>query len=202
MRPRILVTGYEPFGGEPVNPSEQLVRALAAAPPDGLALATAVLPVDAAALPGALQATLTTARPHVVVALGQAAGRAQVDLERTARHAPNLASAAEPAGLPADNRCRHAGAPEHLRSNLPLHRLQRRLADAGLPVALSDDAGLYLCNALLYELHWRHPGLASVFVHLPALPSQAARRGRNEPSLTPDVTEACLRALLHELARS
>lgn len=200
MTTRLLLTGYEPFDDEPINPSEQLVATLAADPPDDLELHAVVLPVDARVMPARLEQALRSARPHVVVSLGQAAGRPTVDLERTAFNALDFRGGADNGGLRARGEALHGGAPAALVSGLPLARWQRELADEGLPVGLSDDAGRHLCNALLYELLWRHVGVEAVFVHLPALPEQAARRGKGEPSLAPGETERCLRALLRRIA--
>src|SRR6187551_1393811 len=85
---RVLLTGYEPFGGEPVNPSARLATELAAAPPPrGLELSAEILPVDSRRFRGAVGAAIATRRPALVVAVGQATGRARVDLESVAHNA-------------------------------------------------------------------------------------------------------------------
>jgi len=82
--PTILLTGFEPFGGSPVNPSQQIVEALSADPAPGLVLQTALLPVDTRRVPDAVREALATAQPSAVVMLGQAGSRAAIAVERVA----------------------------------------------------------------------------------------------------------------------
>jgi pyroglutamyl-peptidase len=197
---RVLLTGYEPFGGEPENPSELLVRALARArPPAGLLLRSRVLPVDRRAMPGALQAALRAVRPQLVVAVGQGTGRRCVELETEARNRLDFRGERDNGGHTASREPWTEGAPQRLGAPLPLRELAARLAARGLPVRASRDAGQHLCNALLFELLLRHPRLPAAFVHVPLLPVQAARRGRGEPSLPEQVSRRCLQELLAEL---
>jgi pyroglutamyl-peptidase len=198
---RVLLTGFEPFGGERVNPSERLVRALArAAPPDPrLRLAAVVLPVDRRAMPPALGRALRERRPDVVIGVGQATGRAGVDLESVAHNRIDFRGERDNGGHAALGEPLLEGGPPRLVSRLPLRELAAALRARGLPVRVSRDAGRHLCNALLFELLARHPRLPSAFVHVPLLPSQAARRARGEPSLAEAVSRACLLALLRSL---
>jgi len=200
---RVLLTGFEPFGGEPVNPSERLVHALArGAPPDArVRLAAVVLPVDRRAMPPALARALRQHRPDVVLGVGQATGRTGVDLESVAHNRIDFRGERDNGGHAALGEPLLEGAPARLLSRLPLRDLAAELRAHGLPVRVSRDAGRHLCNALLFELLARHPRLPSAFVHVPLLPSQAAGRARGEPSLPESVSRACLLALLEELAQ-
>lgn len=198
---RVLLTGYEPFGGEPENPSALLVRSLARArpPAPGLQLRARVLPVDRRAMPGALAAALRSVRPQLVLAVGQGTGRRAVELETMARNCIDFRGERDNGGNTACREPLAEGAPARLASPLPLRALALRLAARGLPVRASRDAGQHLCNALLFELLLRHPRLPAAFVHVPLLPAQAARRGRGEPCLPLEVSRRCLRELLAEL---
>lgn len=199
---RVLLTGYEPFGGEPVNPSAQLVTELAAlpAPHARLELSSAVLPVDSRRFRGALQAALAASRAELVVSVGQAAGRADVELEALAHNALDFKNETDNGGHAAHGEPLVAGGPARLHVRLPLATLAARLAGSGLPVRVSLDAGRHLCNALLYELLLRHPERPALFAHVPLLPEQAARRAQDEPSLPAAVSRDCLAALLGLLA--
>jgi len=198
---RVLLTGYEPFGGESVNPSERLVRALArGAPPDPrLRLAAVVLPVDRRAMPPALLRAVRRHRPDVVLGVGQGTGRFGVDLESVAHNRIDFRGERDNGGNAALGEPLVEGAPPRLASRLPLRELAAALRARGLPVRVSRDAGRHLCNALLFELLARHPRVPAAFVHVPLLPAQAARRGRGEPSLPESVSRACLLALLRSL---
>lgn len=197
----LLLTGFEPFGGEPVNPSQQLVERLGAeAPPHpALRVATAVLPVDIARVRPALEQALRGARPDVVLAFGQAAGRGTLCLETRAFNELDFRGVPDNGGHVAHGEALVDGAPECLLSDLPLERLAARLGAAGHAVTLSHDAGRHLCNALLFELLHRHAPLRAAFVHLPALPEQAARRERGEPGVPLETSLATVRALLAAL---
>ncbi len=199
---RLLLTGFEPFGGEPLNPSWELVRELLAGPtPAGLELHGACLPVDRTTFRPSLEQALARATPHAVLALGQATGRAQVHLETRAVNLLDYRGGTDNGGHRSEAEPLHVDGPPQLTSTLPFPALRDELAEAGHPVRLSDDAGRYLCNALLYELLFKHAQLPSGFVHLPLSPEQASRRQQGEPSLGQDVTAPCLRLLLDRLAR-
>lgn len=205
---RVLLTGYEPFGGEPVNPSAELVTALAgdAAGAGGarlqpaLELSAVVLPVDRSRFRAAVASAVTATRPEWIVSVGQATGRAQVGLETIARNALDFRGERDNGGHAAQAEILVPDGPERLHVRLPAASLARRLADAGLPVSVSFDAGRHLCNALLYELLLRHAAVPALFVHVPLLPEQARRRALGEPSLPAAVTRQCLASLLIALA--
>jgi len=197
----VLLTGYEPFGGERVNPSARIVRALqrGAAPHPALRVKAAILPVDRRAMPAALNRALAAHRPDLVLGVGQGTGRTSVDLESVAHNRIDFRGERDNGGNTAAGEPLHAGGPPRLTSRLPLRELAAELRGAGLPVRVSRDAGRHLCNALLFELLARHPRLPSAFVHVPLLPEQAARRRRSEGSLPETVSRACLRELLRRL---
>lgn len=169
---RVLVTGFEPFPGAPVNPTERLVAALRAAPPvlDGMAAFRAeILPVDYDTVGPRLSAIGRDFAPDIAIHFGLANECTGFRLERLAR---NRFAADRP-----DNSgvLRAGGAvcagPETLPSGLPLEAIALRLAEMGLPVEWSDDAGGYLCNTV-FMLSRAHAcdGFAprmSGFVHVP-----------------------------------
>ncbi|WP_187970465.1 pyroglutamyl-peptidase I [Aquibium microcysteis] len=169
---RVLVTGFEPFPGAPVNPTERLVAALRAAPPalDGMAaLRAEVLPVDYDAVGPRLSAIGRDFAPDVAIHFGLATECAGFRLERLARNRfeadrPDNAGILRAAG-------KVCAGPDTLPSGLPLEAIARRLAEMGLPVEWSDDAGGYLCNTV-FMLSRAHacdgftPAMSG-FVHVP-----------------------------------
>jgi pyroglutamyl-peptidase len=174
-RPRVLVTGFSVFPGAPVNPTEHLVRALAA---DSLGLDRLgelrfeVLPVEYAAVPGLLEALGSGFAPDIAIHFGLSAKATGFTLERLAR---NAIAAAKPdnSGLLPLPACILEGQGD-VPSNLPLDEIAAALHAAGLPVDWSDDAGGYLCNYLFYlSRSPAFPAFApavSGFIHLPPLP--------------------------------
>jgi pyroglutamyl-peptidase len=181
---RILVTGFEPFGGQSLNPSWEVARALHGLPLEGAQVTAVQLPcVFAQALP-ALQQALAQHRPDIVLALGQAEGRCDFSVERVAINVMDARIAdnagAQPIDLPVI-----AGGPAAYFSTLPIKSLVAGLKAAGFPASVSQTAGTFVCNQVFYALQHTLAGLGvhSGFVHLPLLPEQAAHwKGPTLPS--------------------
>ena len=180
---RMLVTGFEPFGGETINPSWDVAQALHGQVRGGAQITAVQLPcVFAASLP-ALRAAIRRHRPQVVLCLGLAGSRSAISLERVAvnlcdaRIADN--AGAMPAGTPAV-----VGGPVAYFTRLPVKALVQRLQQAGVPAELSLSAGSFVCNQVMYGLlHGlrRQPGVRAGFIHLPPLPEQAAAHPGSRP---------------------
>jgi pyroglutamyl-peptidase len=173
---RVLVTGFEPFGGGTVNPSQLVAEALATAPPDGIELSSAVLPVSYARAAAALREAVSAAEPDLVVCFGQADGRPGISVERFALNLDDAESAdndgAVSAAVPID-----PDGPAAYRSSLPVDEIVAALRADGIPAASSRDAGGFLCNhvffVLMALLERERPGARGGFVHVPLLPEQA-----------------------------
>jgi pyroglutamyl-peptidase len=172
--PIILLTGFEPFGGETINPSWEAVRALHDRRIGGHRVHALRLPVAFDPALAALQAALDALRPPIVLAVGQAGGRAMLSFERVAI---NLIDARIP-----DNAGRQpvdcpviAGAPNAYFSTLPVKAMRATCAAAGIEAELSQSAGCYVCNAVFFALLHalaQRPGSRGGFLHLPWLPEQ------------------------------
>jgi pyroglutamyl-peptidase len=176
--PRILLTGFDPFGGEKINPSWEAARALHGRRIGGYRVVARQIPTEFAASLRLLRAALRETAPAIVLGVGQAGGRAQLSLERVAI---NLQDARIPdnAGAQPIDEPVIAGAPAAYFSTLPLKAMLAALHDAGMPAAISHTAGTYVCNHLAYAmLHWtaRKRGVRAGFIHIPWLPVQAASR--------------------------
>lgn len=172
--PRILLTGFEPFGGDAVNPSALVCRAL-----DGQQVAHAT--VHAVELPCvfgrarlALDDALVATSPVLVLALGLAAGRAEISVERVAVNVDDARIAdnagAQPVDVPVVT-----GGPAAYFSTLPVKAIVAALGAAGLPAAVSQSAGTFVCNHVFYGLQHRlaGTGVRSGFMHVPLLDTQA-----------------------------
>lgn len=175
---KALVTGFEPFDGDWLNPSFEALRLL---PPrlGALDIATAALPVVyGAALPALLEAIVATA-PDIVLSVGLAGGRSELSLERVAINIDDARIPDNGGNRPID-RPVVAGGPAAYFATLPIKAAVAALREAGLPAAVSNTAGTFLCNHVFYGL--MHEGgrrtisFRGGFLHVPYLPSQAARQ--------------------------
>ena len=180
----VLVTGFEPFDGDTVNPSQDVACALDGAVVEGHRIVARVLPCAFESSLAALDAALAETKPALVVALGLAAGRAELSFERVA---VNLVDAriADNAGAQPVDRLVIAGAPAARFTTLPVKAIVAALGEGGIPASLSLSAGSYVCNATFFVLMHRLARRRSTrggFVHLPLLPEQVAQRV-GQPSL-------------------
>jgi len=178
IRP-LLVTGFEPFGGASANPSADVARALRGRVIGGTPVVAEVLPCTFAEAPRALHAALRRHRPALVLALGLAADRTELSLERVAinlidaRIADN--AGAQPIDVPVAAR-----QPAARFTTLPIKAVVAALRDAGHPASVSHSAGTFVCNQIFYLLQQatqRRRGVRSGFMHLPNLPPGAMVEG-------------------------
>ena len=180
----ILVTGFEPFGGEVVNPSGQVARALHGRRIGGAAVVGIQLPCAFGEAIAVLRDALATHRPQLVLALGQAGGRCELSLERVAINLDDARIADNRGAQPIDEPVQ-AGGPAAYFTTLPVKAMIAALRQAGHPASLSHSAGTFVCNHVFYGLQHAlagQPGVRSGFMHLPYLPEQAAHHA-GAPSL-------------------
>ncbi|WP_402465844.1 pyroglutamyl-peptidase I [Isoptericola aurantiacus] len=166
---KVLLTGFEPFGGDTVNESWEAVRGVPSRIGPEVEVVTACLPVTFAGAAAECRHLLDRHAPDAVIAVGLAAGTDVIRLERVA---VNVVDARIPDndGLAPVDVPVVPGGPAAYFSTLPLKASLTALRDVGLPVAVSNTAGTYVCNALFYELQHalaERSGVPSGFVHVP-----------------------------------
>ena len=198
MKRSILVTGFEPFGGEQINVSWQVAQAL-----DGQCIAGCT--VQALCLPcvfgqslQVLQGALQAVNPAVVLALGQAAGRCDLSVERVAINVDDARIPDNAGAQPVDQPV-IAGAPDAYFSRLPIKAIVAALREAGLPASVSQSAGTFVCNHVFFGLMHalrRRRRVRAGFVHLPVLPEQVAAHP-GQPSLPLATLVQGLRLAMH-----
>ena len=181
---RILLTGFEPFGGESVNPSWQVAQALDGAAIAGARVVAVQLPCVFGQALSALDMALQRVRPDLVLCLGQAGGRCDFSLERVAINVDDARIDDNAGARPIDEPV-VPGGPAGLFGTLPIKAMVAVLQAQGLPASVSQSAGTFVCNHVFYglmHLLQAHPGVRGGFMHLPLLPEQAAR-APGQPSL-------------------
>ena len=165
----VLLTGFEPFAGDAVNPSGDAVRIIAAEWAGAETLVTAVLPVTFGAAAERMRELIAEHSPDIVIAAGLAAGRAEISIERVA---VNLIDARIPdndGAQPVDAES-VPGGPDARFSSLPVKAIARDIADAGIRSSLSTTAGTFVCNHVFYvitDAASRRPGTRAGFIHVP-----------------------------------
>ncbi|MDN8598047.1 pyroglutamyl-peptidase I [Citrobacter sp. S2-9] len=172
----VLITGFEPFGGEQVNPSWEVVSRLDNAIIAGCRVVARQLPCVFGESLTVLNAAIDALSPSLVLAVGQAGGRADITVERVAINVDD-------ARIP-DNRGRQpvdepivAQGPAAWFSSLPIKAMVAAMREAGVPASVSQTAGTFVCNHVMYGLLHKLSARSEVkggFVHIPYLPEQAA----------------------------
>lgn len=195
--PIVLLTGFEPFGGEVENPSEQIAQSLHGGRVGDCRVESLVLPVTFAdALPRLLEA-MAVLEPRLIVCLGQGGGEDAIRVERVAL---NLADARIPdnAGAEPNGEAVVAGGPVAYWSTLPIAAMVSAIVEQGVAARVSNSAGTFVCNHVFYGLMHALATSSSVrggFVHVPFTPEQAVRAGASASMPVAEMTAAIRAAI-------
>jgi pyroglutamyl-peptidase len=183
----VLLTGFEPFENEPVNPSWEAVRALDGERIGDVVVVARQLPCVFGAAIDAMDALMRELKPAVAIAVGQAGGRAEMSVERVAINVDDARIADNAGAQPIDTVIAENG-PNAYFSTLPIKAIVRDMRAAGVPAAVSQTAGTFVCNHVFYGLMHAlathaGAGVRGGFIHIPYLPEQAARHP-GQPSMS------------------
>ena len=176
MTTTVLLTGFEPFNKETINPAWEAVRALDGWSGAGFAVEVLQLPCVFGEANRVIGEAVARLQPALVIAVGQAGGRVDLSVERVAINVDD-------APIPDNAQCQLVdaaivpGGPAAYFSTLPIKAIVRGLKAAGIPASVSQTAGTFVCNHVFYGLMHRTAGSAvkAGFIHIPYLPEQAAR---------------------------
>jgi pyroglutamyl-peptidase len=172
---RVLLTGFDPFAGASLNPSEQIVNALKARQIESVELHTAVLPVVFTESSELLRHLIKLHNPEVVICLGQAEGRREISFERVAINLDD-ARLADNAGRTVTDQPIVEGGPEAKFTTLPVKEMVAAVRAEGIAAGLSTTAGTFVCNHIFYAMQHALAGTSvlSGFIHVPLMAEQAA----------------------------
>ncbi|SFC35379.1 pyroglutamyl-peptidase I [Pragia fontium] len=182
----VLITGIEPFDGEHINPSWEVVRQL-----NGVYIANTLvvarqLPCEFGHALDKLYQAIDELEPTLVICVGQAGGRAEVSIERVAININDARIPDNQGYQPIDVPIIEQG-PAAYFSTLPIKALVQGLRDEGIPASVSQTAGTYVCNHIMYGLlhHLKKQGSPARggFIHIPYLPEQAVNHS-GAPSMS------------------
>lgn len=181
---KILVTGFDPFGEERINPAYEAVRRLDSEIA-GAEIITMELPTVFHHAAEVLEEKIREADPDVILCVGQAGGRYSVTPERVAINMDDARIPDNKSNQPIDEPIQSDG-PAAYFSTLPVKAMVEKMRQAGVPASVSNSAGTFVCNHIMYQVLYtldRHfPGKTGGFVHVPFIPEQVVDKP-NLPSL-------------------
>ena len=173
---KILVTGFEPFGGEKVNPALEAVKGLPAEI-HGAEVRWLEVPTVFHKSAQVLEEEMDRYQPDFVLCIGQAGGRTSLTPERVAINQDDARIPDNEGNQPIDLPIRPDGAPAYF-SSLPIKAMVQAIKRVGLPASVSNTAGTFVCNHLmygvLYHLNRHHKDAKAGFIHVPYIPEQTA----------------------------
>jgi pyroglutamyl-peptidase len=192
---KVLITGFDPFGGELVNPSYEAVRRL----PNSIGGAKLIkleLPTVFADSGAALEQALAKYQPDAVFCVGQAGGYAAIAVEQVAINLRDAQQCDNAGVRPVDEPVIPDG-PAAYFATLPVKKIVTALREQDIPAFVSHSAGTFVCNNVMYTLlHWSAVHNAPIlggFIHVPYVPEQAAHKGSSTPSMALEQMERGLK---------
>lgn len=176
---KILVTGFDPFGGEKINPAIEAVKRL----PNEIAgnkIIKLEVPTIFYQSADVVKKAIEKENPEMVINVGQAGGRGAITPERIAINFQSGSTPDNSGKGPKEGKIQVDGLDGYF-TQLPIKKMVTDIRHAGIPAQISNSAGTYVCNHLFYEIqyliHHDYPDLKGGFIHIPYLPSQT-KNGR------------------------
>jgi pyroglutamyl-peptidase len=196
----VLITGFEPFGGDKINPSEIVARSLEGRMIAGRPVAVHVLPVETRSMRERLEAALQLEDPDIIIATAQFGGRTALSLERVAVNVLDF-EAPDNVGVMRKGDAIVRGGADARISNLPFDRAMETWRQNGVPGYVSNSAGTFVGNQVLYELlgltEYASSPVITGLLHLPYLPAQAIEAGADSnPSMSLELMKKGIETLI------
>lgn len=195
---KILITGFEPFGGESVNPAYEAVKLLPDMAGD-IQIVKMEIPTVFGEAGKVVETGILQHQPDAVICVGQAGRRADIGVERVAI---NLAEASIPdnaGNQPMDVKVQEDGDTAYF-ATIPVKAMVKNIKDHGIPASISYTAGTYVCNSVMYDLLYlidrKYPSIQGGFIHVP----YATEQGVGKPVGTATMELSTIsKALLYAL---
>ncbi|MBS4804570.1 MAG: pyroglutamyl-peptidase I [Clostridium sp.] len=184
---KVLITGFDPFGGENINPALEAVKKL----PDtilGQEIIKIEIPTVFRKSLEKIEENIEKHNPDVVISVGQAGGRFGVTPERVAINMDDARIKDNEGNQPIDISIYEDGEAAYF-SNLPIKAMVKEMTDNGIPASVSNSAGTFVCNHVMYGILYlvdkKYPNIRGGFIHVPYIPSQVTTKP-NTPSMSID----------------
>ena len=177
---KIIVTGFDPFGGEMINPSIECVKALPEI--EGVELIRLELPTVFKESAKRLNEVINDVKPDAVLSVGQAGGRPGITMERIAINVDDARIPDNISQQPIDEAIQLDGEAAYF-TTLPIKRIVKAIREAGIPAEVSNSAGTFVCNHIMYQALFAatkaDKPFKAGFMHIPFIPEQTT----DKPSL-------------------
>ena len=181
---KILVSGFDPFGGEKINPAIESVKLL----PDeikGAKIIKLEIPTVARKSLKKLEEVIEIEKPDVVINVGQAGGRTDITVERVGINMDDFRIKDNEGNQPIDEKIAKDG-PDAYLVTIPIKAMVQKMIENKIPASVSNTAGTFVCNHVCYGMahlaSTKYPNMRTGFVHIPFLPEQVVDK-RNMPSM-------------------
>lgn len=182
---KVLVTGFEPFGGEKINPAWEAVKRLE----DNIENAEIVkvqIPTVFGKSIDKLLESIDEEKPDIILCIGQAGGRCNITVERVAINIDDAGIADNEGNMPIDDEIFIDGANAYF-ANVPIKAMVKEMRNNNIPASLSNTAGTFVCNhimyGLLYYIDKQYSNIKGGFIHVPYIPEQVTDKP-NMPSMS------------------
>lgn len=183
---KILVTGFDPFEGEPTNPSIEAVKRIDENI-ENAEVTKLEIPTVFHKSAHVLEEKIKNPKPDVVLSIGQAGGRSDVSIERVAINQDDARIADNEGNKPIDETIKEDGENAYF-STLPIKKIVEEIKKENIPASVSNTAGTFVCNHIMYQglyLAEKYKNIKAGFIHVPYLPSQVLDK-KNTPSMSLD----------------
>ena len=180
---KILVTGFDAFNGEKINPASFILAALKDEI-DGHKIEKLFLPTVFSKVGEIIENEIEKIKPDIIISLGQAGGRSDITVERVAINVSDASIVDNDGKIPVDEKIRDDGENAYF-SKLPIKAIVKNLRDEKIPASVSNSAGTFVCNSVMYNdlyLAEKYKNITAGFIHVPYLPEQVLEK-RGEPSM-------------------
>ncbi|WP_315076582.1 pyroglutamyl-peptidase I [uncultured Clostridium sp.] len=182
---KVLITGFDPFGGESINPALEAVKQL----PNTISNAEIIkleIPTVFKKSLEKIEENILAHKPDIVISIGQAGGRFGITPERVAINIDDARIEDNEKNQPIDVKVFEDGENAYF-TTLPIKAMVKEMQDAGIPSSVSNSAGTFVCNhvmyGVLYMINKKYPNIKGGFIHVPYIPSQVVNKA-NMPSMS------------------
>lgn len=194
---KILVSGFDPFGGEKINPAIEAVKLL----PDEISGAKIIkveIPTVRIKSLQKLEEVIEKEKPDVVLNIGQAGGRTDITVERVGINVDDFRIKDNEGNMPIDEKIKQDGADAYL-VKVPIKAMVKKMVENNIPASVSNTAGTFVCNHVCYAMAYlaqtKYKNMKTGFIHIPFLPQQVLDK-KNTASMP---LETIVKGLTHAI---